>query len=60
MHVRKTARRTTAGTRYATAGHRVASDTLLADDGFIVDRKTVAKRMRLMGIEGISPVRSRL
>lgn len=27
----------------------------LADDGFIVDRKTVAKRMRLMGIEGISP-----
>lgn len=32
----------------------MASGTLLADDGFIVDRKTVAKRMRLMGIEGIS------
>lgn len=27
----------------------------LADDGFIVDRKTVAKRMGLLGIEGISP-----
>lgn len=53
-NVRKTARRATAGTRYVTVGHRMASGTLLADDGFIVDRKTVAKRMRLMGIEGIS------
>lgn len=29
----------------------------LADYGFYPDRKTVAKRMRLMGIEGISPRR---
>ena len=27
----------------------------LVDEGIIVNRKTVAKRMRLMGIEGISP-----
>lgn len=27
----------------------------LAEDGVYVNRKTVAKRMRLMGIEGISP-----
>ena len=27
----------------------------LVDEGIIVNRKTVAKRMRMMGIEGISP-----
>ena len=29
--------------------------TELVEKGFVVNRKTVAKRMRIMGIEGISP-----
>ena len=33
--------------------HRITAE--LVEKGIVVNRKTVAKRMRLMGIEGISP-----